>query len=811
MQTHNELRIDDPSEALSMLRAELAESRRAEQTARRVAWILESSVDAVVGASLDGVITDWNHAAQRVYGYTAEEALGRPIWMLAPQGHEGEDREFLRRVSLGEFVENVDTARKRKDGTLIEVMLSISPIRDDTGSVIGISKIARDVTARRHDERTIAALHAVAYAADHIMDAARLVALTTAQVRDAFGVDALVVYWWDEASQMLRPIGNPGEVGPLRLVDTEQRSGEGLAGVVFESRSPLIVEDYASWPRVHPRFKAGLGSAMAVPMHVGDKVVGVLVALSIKRRSFIQHDLQLLMRFADEVTPAIRVGQLLADVQARREQAEAFAMRVSVYFRANPVPGLITRRADNVFVDVNDAFVTLLGRSREELVGKSSLEVGVFAEPKEFVALLGSLDLKGQARAELTLRTTSGELRSVLSFLELTDIEGEACVIVGCVDLAEQKRAAALDTSQQVVEEANRAKSAFLANMSHELRTPLNAILGFSELLMEQMTMPDRHKAYLNNVHEAGKHLLELVNDVLDISRVEAGRLELRRDPIALDALLEPVLATTRLAAEGRGVHFESKTVAAPIVTVDATRVRQILDNLLSNAVKFTPTGGSVRLTASTGRDALEFEVRDSGIGIPAESHARVFGTFERFHETADGGQPGSGLGLALTKSLVELHGGTITFESSVGIGTKFLVRLPGSVSRLASGARLLIVEDDRRDADLVVALAERHGVASDVARSASEALSIIERQVPAGIVLDLSLPDGRGEIIIQALRDRNLQIPTLVITAMDEEVDADLWVDDHMRKPIDAARFDRWLQRLAAPKEGRSNADSPR
>ena len=810
MQIQPELGTEHFNELVTTLKSELADSRRAELAARRVAWILESSVDAVIGASLDGTITDWNNAAQRVYGYTAQEAIGRPIWILAPPGVEVQDREFLRRVSLGEFVENVDTSRQRKDGTAIEVMLSISPIRNDAGDVIGISKIARDVTARRQDERTIEAVHAVAYAADHIMDAERLVALTAAQVRDAFGVDALVVYWWDPTSQMLRPIGNPGTVGLVPLAETEQRPGQGLAGVVFESNAPLLVEDYASWPQVDPRFKAGLGSAMAVPMRVGAQVVGVLAAVAISRRSFSEHDVQLLTRFAAEVTPAIAVGQLLADAQARREQAEALAAQVSVYFRSNPVPGLITRRVDNVFVDVNDAFLSLLGRRREDLVGKSSLDVGVFADPQELLTLLGTLDEIGQARTELTLRTSSGELRSVLSFLELTEIAGDACIIVGCVDLTEQKRATGLDQRQQVVEEANRAKSAFLANMSHELRTPLNAILGFSGLLQEQMTMGDRHKGYLNNVRDAGKHLLELVNDVLDISRVEAGRMELRREPIALDVLLEPVVATTRLAAEGRGVHFEAITNAASILTIDATRVRQILDNLLSNAVKFTPVGGSVRLTASAGTDELTFEVKDSGIGIPAESHAKVFGTFERFHESADG-QPGTGLGLALTKSLVELHGGTITFESSVGVGTTFIVRLPGSVPRALTGARLLLVEDNRRDADLVVALAERHGVAVDVVRSVYEALSLIEREIPAGIVLDLSLPDGRGEIILQTLRDRNLRIPALVVTALDEEADADLGVDDHIRKPIDAARFDRWLQRFAAHKKGLPDANPSR
>jgi PAS domain S-box-containing protein len=924
---------DDIEQLVARAAADLAKSRRAEKEAQRLAWIVQSSVDAVIGSSLEGEITDWNPAAQRLYGYTEEEALGKPVLMLAPPDREAEDRDFLARVSRGEFVENVDTVRRRKDGAAIEVMLSISPIRDDAGDVVGISKMARDVTARRHDERTIAALHAVAYSAGHIMDAAQLVALTTAQVRDAFGVDHLVVYWWDGATEMLRPIGKPGEAGPIPGADSEQRPGEGLAGMVFVGRSPLIVEDYASWPQVHPRFKAAVGSAMAVPMYVGEQVVGVLAALAIARREFTEHDLQLLTRFAAEVAPAIAVGQLITDAQARRAEAEALAARVSVYFRANPVPGLIARRADNVFVDVNDAFlallgrsreeligksaldidvfaedqellelvgtldrggqargeivlctstgerravlaflelteiageacliigcvdlseqkraiaeaeamaarvsvyfranpvpgliarrtdnvfvdvndafVALLGRSREELIGKSSLEVGVFADPQELVELLGTLDRVGQARAEVTLRTNTGELRSVLSFLELTEIAGEACLIVGCVDLTEQKRALAMDERQHVVEqEASRAKSAFLANVSHELRTPLNAILGFSELLIEQLNVSERQMGFLNNVHEAGKHLLKLINDVLDISRVEAGKMELRREPMDLSVLLEPVIATMRLAADRQGVHFETSATSGSTIMVDPTRVRQILDNLLSNAVKFTPTGGRVHLTATIEDDAVLFEVRDSGVGIPSESHGRVFGTFERFHEHEDDGAPGTGLGLALTKVLVELHGGSITFVSAVGIGTTFFVRLPGPTPQATSGPRLLIVEDDRLDADLIVALAERHGLTSDVATSVEEALSIIARQLPVGIVLDLMLSDGRGELILRALRDRNQHIPAIVVTALDDETGERLAVDDYLRKPIETARMDRWLARLTSREEARLNAD---
>jgi PAS domain S-box-containing protein len=797
---------DDGVALVATLRSELAESRGAEQAARRLASIVESSVDAMSGANLDGVITDWNPAAQRLFGYTSAEALGRPSSMLSPTTQEAEVGNLLRRVSQGEFIENVEVALQRKDGTPIEVMLSISPIRDAVGDIVGMASISRDVTERRHDERTIAALHAIAYSAGHIMDAARLVTLTTAQVRDAFRVDALFIDWWDEASQTLRPIGNPGEIAAIPLAGSELRPGEGLAGVVFQARSPLIVEDYASWPQAQLQFKGGVGSAMGVPMYVGEQVVGVLTAVAIARRSFTEHDLQLLTRFAAEVAPAIAVGQLLADAQARREEAEALAARVSVYFRANPVPGLIARRVDNTFVDVNDAFVELLGHRRGELVGKTLSETAVFAEPEELSTLLATLDQIGQSRAEVTLCTGSGERRSVLAFFELTEIAGEACLIVGCVDLTEQKRAAAMDQRQQVVEEANRAKSEFLANMSHELRTPLNAVLGFSDLLLEQLKLENPELRYLRNIRQAGSHLLDLINDVLDISKVEAGKMELRPEVVSLAALLAPVIASASSSAGAKTVAFALDTVEAPVLFLDTTRVRQILYNLLSNAVKFTAAGGSVHLRISLEGADLAIDVADTGIGIPVELQGRVFGMFERLHE-GQSSAPGTGLGLALTKRLVELHGGSITFESAVKKGTTFHVILPGVRSEVIHGERILIVEDHPHDADLVVALAGKAGLRTEVVRSLAQAREALARNLPLGVVVDLHLPDGRGEELVLEIRNlaREPAVPVILMT-VDAEPSGLLplgAVDDHLTKPIDRPRMERWLEVVARAARG--------
>ena len=350
------------------------------------------------------------------------------------------------------------------------------------------------------------------------------------------------------------------------------------------------------------------------------------------------------------------------------------------------------------------------------------------------------------------------------------------------------------------LEEATRAKSEFLANMSHELRTPLNAVLGFSDLLVEQLAagLTPAQQRYFKNIKDAGNHLLELINEVLDLSKVEAGRLILRPEPVQIRTLVEPVIASTRAAAAVGGLAFDVALPADGVVRVDAGRVRQILYNLLSNAVKFTPRGGTVHLRAAAdGRD-LVMEVRDTGIGIRAVDRSRVFGAFERLHEGRSDAS-GTGLGLALTRRLVELHGGTISFDSEEDRGTTFTVRLAEAVFAPVSGRRLLVVEDDRRDAELLVALAQGVGVPVEVVSTAASARDAVRRDPPAAIVLDLRLPDDRGERLLEELKgDRATRaIPVLVVSVEDDEGRSrPLGADDHLTKPIDRERVTAWIRR---------------
>jgi signal transduction histidine kinase/CheY-like chemotaxis protein len=450
----------------------------------------------------------------------------------------------------------------------------------------------------------------------------------------------------------------------------------------------------------------------------------------------------------------------------------------------------------------------VLGSAPDPLSGKSSFVATAVVPDVDWQVVVVDPADKVTAQLSPLLQTILWiRIALVLIVLGLTLVLSRAVrgLMTQRVQLAASEQAAR--AAQRQADAANQHKSEFLANMSHELRTPLNAIIGFSELLQEQLgpAMNDRQRRYLGNVRQAGGHLLGLINDVLDISKVEAGRIELRPETITLELLLAPVLAAAREAARLQDVELTAANDGdRQTVHVDVGRVRQVLFNLLSNAVKFTPAGGRVRLLVTTHGGALDIVVSDTGIGIPVEKHGRVFETFERFHEGSFSA-PGTGLGLALTKRLVDLHHGTIDFTSRQGEGSTFHVRLPDVVVD-PDARRVLVVEDESRDADLLVALVAAHGLSSEVASSVEEATAAIVRARPSGIVLDLRLRDGRGEQILDLLKTdpSTATIPVVIVTVEDDEGRSELLVaDDYLTKPIDRPRLGRWLTRVAA-REGR-------
>jgi signal transduction histidine kinase/DNA-binding response OmpR family regulator len=346
---------------------------------------------------------------------------------------------------------------------------------------------------------------------------------------------------------------------------------------------------------------------------------------------------------------------------------------------------------------------------------------------------------------------------------------------------------------------ASAAKSDFLAAMSHELRTPLNAIIGFSELLLDgpESEDPARVREFAGHVHGSGLHLLELINEVLDLARVEAGRPDLRPASFDLAPLLTETIASMRPLAERKSLALTLDAPGELPLVADPARIRQIVFNLVSNAIKFTPAGGRVSVAAARAGSDVEVSVDDTGVGIDRHDLDRVFEAFEQVQSA--GPHEGTGLGLALTRRLVEAHGGTITATSEPGQGSRFTVRLPGdgTVATLVPGRvpafsagkpGVLVIEDDPSAAELLRVYLEGAGFDVAVTASGEEGLRWARDLHPGAILLDILLPDTDGWDVLQRLKrnDVTRSIPVLVVSVVDDRsLGMALGAVDYFVKPI--------------------------
>jgi PAS domain S-box-containing protein len=458
-------------------------------------------------------------------------------------------------------------------------------------------------------------------------------------------------------------------------VGTRLKVGEGAMGEVARTREPLLIDDYKAWTGASEKY-AGVEAhaVIVVPLLVGGRLVGAFSAwTSDSDRRFGDDDLRLVDMFTPQAGVAIENARLFTEGRHQRRYFEELV-------RNSPV-AIVTLDPDHNVVGCNPAFEEMFRYAETEVIGKN----------------LDGLITTEATRSEATGYTKEAVTRPVQGIGQRrrkdgTPVEVEILAVPVMIDgrrvgiMGLYHDITELLQARKDAERASAAKSTFLANMSHELRTPLNAIIGYSEMLVEdaadgghQDIVPD-----LGKIQSAGRHLLVLINDVLDLSKIEAGKMDLHVETFAIAPAVDSVVTTVRSLVEKNDNRLEVQlSEALGAMRSDTTRLRQILLNLLSNAAKFTERG-TVQLTVdrqadASGADWVTFRVADTGIGMTPEQLDKLFVAFAQAEAATASRYGGTGLGLAISRLLCRMMGGTIDVESVAGEGSVFTVRLPAT------------------------------------------------------------------------------------------------------------------------------------
>ena len=526
-----------------------------------------------------------------------------------------------------------------------------------------------------------------------------------------------------------------------------------------------------------------------------------------------------------DITAQRRVLDAIAGAKAELEErvAERTADLTDLYDHA-PC-GYYSLRADGVFKRVNATLLGWLGFTREELIGKRrSLDLVVPEEREDTAARFAGFVREGQVTglAVRLLRKDGRPLPVVLNAIVLRDVDGAVAAIRATVfDDTERRQAEEeIRRANGDLARAGQAKNEFLAGMSHELRTPLNGILGMAELLSEEVYGPlnDKQRGALRRLDDCGRHLLSLINDVLDLSKVEAGKLDLDLAPVNAAEVCRQSAQILHDQAMRKGISLSIEVPDRSFAFLaDERRLKQILVNLLSNAVKFTPPGGAVRLSATALDEGsmASFAVADSGIGISTAEQARLFQPFVQLDNSLSRGHAGTGLGLSLVRKLVERHGGRVEVVSQPGQGSRFSVVLPAreipprsaraaalslSASRsiappAASGAqaRILFADDDRINSELVVEFLVARGYEVHVARDGQEAVDRAKALSPEVVIMDVQMPGVDGLAAMRMIRGSGVPgldtVPMIALTALamrgDRERCVEAGANVYLPKPV--------------------------
>jgi PAS domain S-box-containing protein len=643
-----------------------------------------------------------------------------------------------------------------------------------------------------------------------------------------------------DADHTIRPVAGTGvdiaALDPGCRTWRADGTGAGHVGAAARTGQPQVLRITAQTPGPRCMANSGSTSGLALPLFDAERVFGVLSICAIDPDAFDTGEIALL----SEAAADLAFGILRLRDRARSREAD----EIEDLYNNAPC-GYHSLDAEGRFVRINDTELRWLGYARAEVVGKLRLpDLLTPASRETFRRNFPGFKERGWLHdVEFELVRRDGTTLPVsISATTVRDADGNFVMSRSTVyDITDRKRAEqALLLATEAAEESARVKSEFLANMSHELRTPLNAIIGFSEVLKDgvvgELTL--EQKEYTTDIFASGQHLLSLINDILDLSKVEAGMLDVELEPRDIESALQACLTIVREKAAAHRIRLTLEATPSPgTALVDLRRLKQMVYNLLSNAVKFTPDGGQVALRARrVTRDRienwmadtptslrlplppgeipefLEISVCDSGIGIAPESAPRLFRAFSQLDSTLARRAEGTGLGLALVLKLAQLHGGTVAVASTPARGSEFFVWLPWHAAIAPTAAasatvvaatggprRALVIEDDDRAVELVRLQLEPEGFEIVRAANAREGLERLAQQPPTLIILDILLPDMDGWDVLSRIKQADFpaaHVPVVIVSIVaDSQKGVSLGAAAVLQKPFNREDMQRALQ----------------
>ncbi|MFW7381852.1 MAG: PAS domain S-box protein [Oligoflexus sp.] len=739
---------DNAGHAIRMLGVctDISNRKHAEDARATLEALVESSSDAIISQSLDGTIITWNQGASQIFGYQAEEVVGKHITILTPKGLLDQVTSMLAAARRGEDIRHFETIRRHKDGRHLHVSVSLSPVRQKNGTIIGISKIARDITdekASRDREQLLAeASELLSSTLDYHTILTKLADIIIPHLGDWYVVDIAddngllqrIAFdhrdrkrlTWAEEIHHKYPPKPEDPTGPYQVLRT------GIAEFFPEITDEQINQSAKNEELREILHSLNLRSAMTVPLSAHGRTFGVLTLISSgSGRRFNEADFQCAKELGHKAGLAIENARLYQESQE-------------------------------------------------------------------------------------TLRKYKEELR----VREQTEI--------------------ALRRAKEAADAASEAKSSFLANMSHEIRTPLGAILGFSDLLTLPGQSADEQQECIDIIKRNGQLLSTLINDILDLSKVEAGKLVIERQAVKLDNLLEEIRSALNLYAAEKGVLLAIKTIGQMprMIETDEFRLKQILNNIIGNAIKFTDSGSvtvSLQLVAKdSGHHLLYFEVTDTGRGISAEQSEKLFTPFTQADASTSRRYGGTGLGLVLSRKLAKLLGGDVVLlKSEVDVGSTFAISIdPGAVKlstasqgalagkhgqselqEVLTGIRILVVDDSADNRLLISRYLQAAGATVTLACNGQEAIHYALSNDYHAILMDVQMPVMDGRSATKELREQGYSRPIIALTAhaMREEKERCLsqGFNDYYSKPIDRTALLTGLQKYAAGKKTEENHES--